>query len=176
MNQYPSTSNRNHPVERFGNSQTFSDGPGQFVSARGGEGYDCDKEALRLTSGKDDEVTLPQLDLSGFEQVKIAFRFLAYGCSDGDQLIVDFSEAGKWTELLRLEHGSKPRPGDFRNHSTDYGFIRLDRTGAAFSANAKLRFRIESENRAAAILIREFGIYGRPNAQHETIAGRTSRH
>jgi len=139
---------------------TFSQNLDGFAGQNEGVTHDAEKEAVRLAPGAALEQRQP-MDLSRSEEWKVAFRYLPEGVPAEAQLLVDFWNDKTWTNLLTLTPGSDSGEGDFRNGSTDYGYLRLNRNDRVFSQDAKIRFRLESPDEDAAIFLKEVGVYER---------------
>jgi|GEM_PF-105167 len=142
---------------------TFSKNLEGFARQDEGVVHDAEKEAVRLVPGAALEQRQP-MDLSRSDEWKVAFRYLPEGVPAEAKLLVDLWNNKTWTNLLTLTPGSDSGEGDFRNGSTDYGYLRLKRD-VVFSQDAKIRFRLESPDGDAAIFLKEVGVYERPKTK-----------
>jgi hypothetical protein len=143
---------------------TFTEDSEKSVGERKTSPHDAGRQALRITpNGGRHAALVPRepLDLSGCEELKIAFRYLPTRATSEGKLSVDLWDGARWANLLSLKRGSEIGKGDFQNGSTDYGYVRVKRDEVALSSEAKVRFHFTDEREEASVHIKDAGIYVR---------------
>ncbi|WP_013630082.1 haloalkane dehalogenase [Rubinisphaera brasiliensis] len=138
--------------------EKFESARNSFVYDDSACSHDSDWNAMRMSPGAELVLKKP-IDLSKYEELKIAFRYLADDVGPDAKLFVDVADDGNWTNLLTLHRGVDRDSGDFSNHSTDYGYVRVKRGEVAFTRDARIRFRFDDGIANPSMLIKDVGIY-----------------
>lgn len=132
-----------------------------FVPVGGLCRWDAEKQALQITSGPGEAASAQQtkpMDLTRSDALKVSFRYLPSGFNDGGSFVVELWDGSRWTEMLRQTAGK-----DFRKGAEDYAFARLDPRQTKFSADARIRIRVEAADTAANLSVLDLGIETRMN-------------
>mgnify|MGYP006268265709 CR=1 FL=1 len=145
-----------HEMLRIG----FKDKTTGPASENGDGVREADEHARRLTTS-DPVLRIEGVDLSKLREVKIAFRYLPENVGPEGKLTVELGPPDARVPRLTLQSGSLPGTGDFRNGSTDYGYLRLHSEDVAFASNTEIVFRFEGTRENAAILLKEIGVFGK---------------
>lgn len=122
---------------------------------------------IRDNSGLASSMTSPTLDLSGFDDVEIAFSFYSRGMEWNEDFKLLYNDGSSWTTIESYARGT-----DFQNNNFYSFVVNLSSLDHVFPSNAQFRFMCDASANNDQIYIDEVVITGNPNtASRSTNSG-----
>ena len=104
---------------------------------------------LRDNSGSASSAWTDTLDISGYNQLTVAFSFYIRSFESGEDFFVELHDGSQWVQIGQY----KRKPGQYNNNTRYNETITVSSSNVIFASNAKLRFRADASGNSDFVYI-----------------------